>query len=236
MKPALCESGLLKTLLDNLGGKNSTEWHEILRRALRRENPFQDPSITYAIRLTLSLTAGIKTLEELCSQGHIPTKHWNNLDVEPIDNNGNYSNAHRTLTFMLENEQRVEVEVSTSKRELGDVVRGDEGRKWASYTVYVEGRGKMNCLVNHTGNRPWYRWPTHDKPLPGITWRAPTSAEIAAYYAAAAERNEEAFLSVYYGNHGGYIDWSDPHGKVYKDAHWVDVTLQKVAEREHTTA
>ncbi len=229
MKPALCESGLLKTLLDNLGGKNTAEWHEILRRALRRENPFQDQSITYAIRLTPSLMAGVKTLEDLHSQEHISTKHWNNLDIEPIDNNGNYSNTDRTLIFSLENEQKVEVKVSTWKSFIGDVVLGDEGRKWASHLAYVEGRGKMNCLIDNVGNKPWFRWPTGDKPLPGMTWRDPTRAEIAAYHAAVENQDEEMFLQVYYGDQ---IAWDNLNDNLGKNTHWMRETLRKATERE----
>ena len=229
MKPALCESGLLKTLIDNLGGKHSAEWHEILRRMLRRENPFQDPSIAYAICLTPSLTAGIKTLGELHSRGRIPTAKWHNLDVGPIDNNGNYSNADRILTFTLENEQRVEVKASTWKREVGDVVRNDDGRKWMSHVVYVEGTGRMNCLVNNVGNTPWYRWPTGDKPLPGATWRAPTNVEKAAYHAAVANHDEKTFLHVYYG---ASIEWEDINDRLGLNTHWMRETLRKAAERE----
>src|ERR1700733_4802694 len=99
MTPALCESGLLKTLLDNLGGKKTKEWHEILRRALRRENPFQDQSITYAIRLTPSLIAGTTALAELRSQGRISTTNWHDLEVEPLDQHVGYSDAFRRMTF-----------------------------------------------------------------------------------------------------------------------------------------
>lgn len=232
MKPALCESGLLKTLFDNLGGKNTAEWHEILRRALRRENPFQDQSITFAIRLTPSMIAGTKALEELHSQGRISTTNWYNLAVEPIDNHGDYSEAHRTITFTLGNEQKVEVRVTTWKRESGDVVDGDEGRKWESNAVWIEKNGRMMCLFGYTklaGDKPWCRWPRGDKPLSGTTWRAPTSIEIAAYHAAVANHDEKAFLQIYYGDR---IAWEDLNDHLGLNTHWMEETLRKAAERE----
>ena len=127
MKPALCESGLLKTLLDNLGGKHTVEWHEILRRALRRENPFQDQSITFAIRLTPAMIAGTKALEMLRSQGLITTTNWHHLEVEPLDNNNGNSGANRRMTFTLENGQRVEVQSMAWKDEAwGEVAKDNE--------------------------------------------------------------------------------------------------------------
>src|SRR3989344_6394798 len=163
MKQALCESGLLKTLFDNLGGKNTAEWHEILRRALRRENPFQDQSITFALRLTPAMIAGTKALAELHPQGRISTTNWHSLEVEPLDNHDGYSDAFRRMTFTLENGQRVEVNTMTWKRGPQPYV-GDSGRKWTpvhsdtvedneTYTwfpthVYVEKGPRMEFFEN----------------------------------------------------------------------------------------
>ncbi len=47
-KIALCDvSGLLSNLLSNLSGKNGDEWAEILRRTLRRQNPFALPFMKF---------------------------------------------------------------------------------------------------------------------------------------------------------------------------------------------
>lgn len=55
-KIALCEaSGLLSNLLSNLAGKNGDEWAEILRRTLRRQNPFQFPVQKFEPTYTITL-------------------------------------------------------------------------------------------------------------------------------------------------------------------------------------
>jgi len=230
MKPALCESGLLKSLLDNIGGPKTVEWHEILRRALRRENPFLDQSITFAIRLTPSMIAGIRALKELHSQGRIPTTHWHDLEVEPIDNNGGYSDAYRTMTFTLENKQRVKVKASTTKKQLQqDIVRSDEGRKWESHCVWIERKDRMLFFVGYTrmdGSKPWQKWPKGDEPLPGVTWRAPIRTEIAAYNVAIRDEDERAFRKIYYSD---LIDWTELNDNLGRDTGWVERTLEKVA-------
>ena len=178
----------------------------------------------FTVHLTASLRAGTKALKELRSQGHISTTNWYKLEVEPIDNNGNYSGAHRTLTFTLENELRVEVEVSTWKRRLGDVVDGDGGREWRSYVVWIEGHGKMKCLVNNVGNKLWFRQHESDKPLPGTTWRPPTPVEIAAYKTAVQNNDEGAFLKVYYAD---LIAWEELNDSLGRNTNWFRTTLQK---------
>ena len=230
MKPALCESGLLKTLLDNLGGKNTVEWHEILRRALRRENPFQDQSITFAIRLTPSMIAGVRALTELHSQGRIPTTKWHDLEVEPIDNHGGYSDAFRHMTFTLENGQRVEVGTMTWKKQKisGEVVEDNENYTWFPSHVYVEKGSRMEFYENHVNQDgyPWTRHPVSDKPLPGVTWREPTSDEVEAYWAAIGREDEQAFLKIYYSD---LISWEEFNNRLGPNTGWVWRTLEKVA-------
>jgi hypothetical protein len=54
-KIALCEvNGLLSNLLSNLSGKNGDEWTEILRRTLRRQNPFSLPFKKWEPNFTIS--------------------------------------------------------------------------------------------------------------------------------------------------------------------------------------
>ena len=228
MKPALCESGLLKTLLDNLGGKNTVEWHEILRRALRRENPFQDQSITFAIRLTPSMIAGLKALEMLREQKCIPTTKWHDLEVQPLDNHGGYSDATRRMTFTLENGQRVEIQSMTWKKQKvwNEVIEDNEKYEWFPVHVYVESGQRMSAFENHINHPTWYPQPDCDKPLPGATWRAPTSDEIAAYKTAIAKQDEGAFLKVYYAD---LIAWRELNDHLGKDTGWVYRTLRKVA-------
>ena len=227
MKPALCESGLLKTLLDNLGGKSTAEWHEILRRALRRENPFQDQSITFAIRLTPAMIAGLKALEMLLEQKRIPTTKWHDLEVEPLNNNNGNSGATRRMTFTLENGQRVEVQSMTWKREAwGEVAEDTEKYKWFPVHVYVEKGQRMLAFENHINHPTWYPQPDCDKPLPGATWRAPTPDEVAAYKAAITKQDEGAFLKLYYAD---LIAWRELSDHLGKDTGWVHRTLRKAA-------
>jgi hypothetical protein len=229
MTIALCDvSGLLKNLLDNLSGKNYAEWLEILRRALRRENPFQDESIMHAIRLKPSQIAGTKALEMLRSQGFISTTNWHQLEVQPLENNNGQSGANRRMTFSLENGQRVEVTTMTWKREAwGEVAKDNEEYRWFPVHVYVEKGERMLAFENHINHLIWYRQPVCDKPLPGATWRAPTPDEIAACEAAIAERDESAFLKLYYAD---FIDWKEVNNHLVGDEiGWVRITLKEAA-------
>jgi len=228
MKQALCESGLLKTLFDNLGGKNTAEWHEILRRALRRENPFQDQSITFAIRLTPSMIAGLKALEMLHEQKLIPTTKWHDLEVQPLDNNGDYSNANRGVTFTLENGQLVEVKTMTWKKQRtwGEVVKDNDKYEWFPVHVYVENGQRMSAFENHINHLTWYPQPEADKPIPGATWRMPTLGEISAYKAAIAKQDESAFRKVYYAE---LIDWRELNDNLGENTGWMQRTLRAVA-------
>jgi hypothetical protein len=210
-------------LLTNLQGDKPREWLAALKLFLSKKNPWPG-GMSFSI--TPSVQAALNTLEGLRSQGHIPTMSWNEVVAEPIDNNGNYSDANRTMTFTLENGQMVELKVSTRKRSLGEVVRGDEGRKWACYLVFFQNAGKMKCLVNGVGNSPWYRQPMSDKPLPATIWRTPTFEEVTAYLAAVQSHDGDAFLKVYYAD---FIDWNELNDSLGKDTHWAREILKTVA-------
>jgi len=179
----------------------------------------------FFIYLTASLRAGTRALAEMCLQGHISTTNWYKLEAKPIDNHGNYSDASRSLIFLLENEQRVEVRVITWKRELGDVVDGDVGRKWLPIYVYVENNNRMEAYENHVDLKgyPWSRHPEFDKPLPGATWRSPTIEEMVAYATAIVNRDESGFLKIYYSD---LIAW-EPNECLGKDTGWVHAVLRK---------
>lgn len=226
MKPALCESGLLKTLLDNLGGKNTDEWHEILRRILRRENPFQDQSITFAIRLTPAMIAGTKALEMLHAQQRIPTTKWYGLQVEPLDQNNGYSGTTRSMIFTLESGQRVEVKSMTWKEQSHANAEDSEGVEWFPVHVYVESGQRMLAFENHVDHPTWYPQPECDKPLAGATWRNPTPVEVAAYKGAIAKKDEAALLRVHYAD---LITWRELHDHLGKDTGWVERTLRSKA-------
>lgn len=225
-KLALCDaSGLLKNLFDNLSGRNDAEWLEILRHTLRRENPFQDQSITYAIRLAPSQIAGTKALEMLRSQGRISTTNWYRLEVEPLDNHKGLSNACRGMTFTLENGQRVEVTAMTWKRDaFAEVAEDNEKYEWFPVHVYVEGPQRMLAFENHINHPTWYRQAECDKPLPGATWRPPTSSEVAAYEAAVQGKDERALLKVYYAD---LIDWKELNDRLGPNTGWVHGVLDK---------
>jgi hypothetical protein len=178
--------------------------------------------------LTASLIAGSEALEGLCSQKLIPTTNWRDLKAEPINNHNNYSDANQFMAFTFENGTRVEVEVITWKRNIGDVVKEDIGREWSPRHVYVEKDGRMRAYVYHIGEKGylWSRWPELDKSLPGVTWRDPTTEEIAAYKTAIAIRDEDSFLNVYYAD---LIAWEKHNDHLGKNTQWVHTTLLKAA-------
>ena len=116
----------------------------------------------------------------------------------------------------------------TWKKDLGDVVKGDGGRKWFAAHVYVEKGQRMLAFENHVNQKgyPWTRQPEFDKPLPGATWRAPTSAEVATFKAAIWNQDEGALLKVY---HSDLIAWKELFDRLGKDTGWVNRTLQNTA-------
>ena len=175
---------------------------------------------------TVSVQAGMKALEELFLQKHIPTTVWSRIIVGPIDNHGTYSDANRTMIFTLEDKRKVEIEVTTWKKKNDDNVSSDRNRKWSSYIVYVESGDRMKCFVNHIGNKPWYRQHEDDKPLIGIIWRIPTSGETAAYQTAVKARDEKKFIEVYYSD---LIDWGKLNDKLRMNPRWFRETLKKFA-------
>ena len=178
----------------------------------------------FKINLTVSLQAGIKTLEELFLQGHIPTTVWSILKAEPIGNNGAYSDANRILIFTFENGLMVEVKVTTWKIKVGDIVSVDKGREWYSYIVYIKGKDRMKCFTNHVGNKPWCRQHEDDKPFPGVKWRNPTHEEIAIYKFAIENHREKDFIEVYYSD---LIDWTKLNEKLGMSTAWFKKTLQE---------
>jgi hypothetical protein len=67
MHSALCQAGgLLKHLIDNLDGKNGEEWLEILRRALRRQNPFELPQPDFDTAFVLEMRS--RNFDEVFAQ------------------------------------------------------------------------------------------------------------------------------------------------------------------------
>lgn len=180
----------------------------------------------FTIHLTASLRAGTRALEELRSQGRILTTNWYNIEVEPIDNHGTYSDAGRSMIFTLKNDQRVAVNVITWKRDLRDVVDGDGGRKWLPVHVYVEKGERMQAYENHVdlNGYPWSRQPECDKPLSGVTWRDPTTEEIAEYLTAIENHDEAGFLKIYYSD---LIEWKRHNDRLFRNTGWVHTTLRK---------
>ena len=218
--------GPLTQLMTKLHGVDGRKWSDALTAFNAEKNPW--PGIII-IDLTPSLKAGINTLEDLCSDGYIPTKNWDGLQVEPIDNNGAHSSTNRTMTFRLENGQMVEIKVSTQRCGSKDVVHSDEGRTWAPYLVFVKSGDRMECLINNGPNKPFFRWSIADKPLPGTTWRAPTDKEVGTYKTAIQNRDEDSFLEVY---HVGLIDWNECNNDLGGDTHlWVRKTLEKTLQK-----
>jgi hypothetical protein len=80
--------------------------------------------------------------------------------------------------------------------------------------------------VNQKGY-PWTRQPEFDKPLPGETWRAPTSTEVAVLYAAIRNEDEGALLKVYYSD---LIEWKPVYDRLGRDTGWVARALSKAAK------
>ena len=176
----------------------------------------------YTIHLTAALMAGTKTLEELRSQGHIPTALWSNLQCGPVIDKAPYTGVYRTLIFTLDNGQKVEAKVLSLNR----AAHSHNAQKWASRIVWVEQYGRMECMVNHVGNRPWYSQHESDKPLPGMIWRPPTPDEAAAYEAAVRDRNKARFLKVY---SCALIAWEAVSSRLNaEDKMWISETLREI--------
>lgn len=117
----------------------------------------------FSIHLTASLRAATKALAELHAQGHISTTNWFSLKTGPIIDQAPQSGTVRTVTFTLEGNQKIVVQVMIWANNTENPE--EEKNRWFPVHVYVQNEGVMQSFENHVGGRPWGRQPDCDKPL-----------------------------------------------------------------------